>query len=359
MIECIKNRKEYFVTSGEGNIMQGNRFILLAVVVVGMMAADASSTELAVWAGEGSTYGQVESWVDMLAEEGVSIYLNISPGDLEDPDLLSLIRYCNLEDVEVRGWLVVDYELGYWPNERNAEEVLAFAGDFLDWVDGHALSVEWLSIDMEIPIYQMQRLTELIEKGDYLRALYILMRNVDREKFERAVSTYRDLVDMAHERGVSVHCVTLPMVLDDFQDGDDTLQDAMEIPVLPIPWDEVSVMVYRSHYTEMFGFDMGAGLVHQYALDARYLWGDRGCIDIGVVEDVAYDRPAFAARDASGIKAAGVDRIHYYSLENIMKEEGVEWFRAVRDAEPDVPWLRPSVWVMRAGIQMVDWLICD
>ncbi len=323
--------------------------------------AELPAVELAAWSGEGGPYHQIEGWMDILVEQDVDIYLNIREEDLSDPDLMSLIRECNASGVEIRAWLVLPVELGYWPSEISADEMFAFSERFLDWTEANQLDVRWICVDMEIPIQQSRLLTELLENGQFLKAAYILARNMDEESFEYAVSVYTDLVESAHARGVSVHCVTFPQVLDDFQDGDHDLQDALQLPVLPVPWDEISVMVYRSHYRDIFGFDMGAYLVYDYSKDIERLWGGRGCIDLGVVGDPGYADSRCARADARGIKAAGVGKVHFYSLELILEPggEGIEWFRAVREAGPRVPLYRPAVSLMRGSLQLLDWMIWD
>lgn len=334
-------------------------FTVFPVFIFSIIPVEIEAGGIAVWAGEHASYREIEQWIGTLADENVSLYLNIRADSLDDPDLLSLIRLCNQEGVEIRGWLVLDYSQGYWPSERNAAEVLNLAEAFLGLVEKNELEVSWISIDMETPIQQMELLSELLSKGEFLKAALLLAGNIGREAYNQAVADYTELVARAHDHGVSVHCVTLPMVLDDFQDYDPSLQDALEIPVLTIPWDEVSVMVYRSLYKELTGFDMGSYLVYEYALDAEYQWGRAASIDLGVVEGEGYKDPTSAASDAGAIKAAEIDKVHFYCLESIMEPggEGVEWFYAVREAEPDIPICRPSVWLMRESLQFLDLFI--
>jgi len=272
-------------------------------------------------------YGNVERALPLLRRTRTSIYLAVPTAKFGDPALKKLLQNAWASGVEVRAWILLFPVGGYWPNGSNADAFSRAVKDFVRWSDTEGLGVKWIVVDLEpslenimLPFYE-----ELIG-GNITAATALLRNNLDPADHAVKKGKYADLLSFLHSNGWKALAVTEAMVLDDMKDGDQKLQDALDIPVSGLDWDNVSFMVYLTNYLDYVPQKVGADLVYSYSLDAREYFGDRGGIALGVVkpgkgagdQDIVYTDPPVLHRDIGASLAGDVSEVQIFSLEGIL-----------------------------------------
>jgi hypothetical protein len=176
-----------------------------------------------------------------------------------------------------------------------------------------------------------------------LSAITALLRtHVDAGAYEVARDALAATVARVQAAGLRAECVTYPQVVDDLEDGDDELQDALDIPVRGVPFDEIAFMVYQTGFAEAAGGDwLGPGLVRSYATDAREHLGDRATIALGTIGTAGifeptgpvYEDPEVLRADVAAAVGQGIVRIEVYSLDGMLGLGGAaRWLDATRTA---------------------------
>ncbi|UCD85123.1 MAG: hypothetical protein JSU92_02735 [Deltaproteobacteria bacterium] len=306
--------------------------------------------KLSVWS-EFDSAPEVISYFPFLKEHKLGLYLAIHYDKIGDTELKELFFQAKDMGIEVRAWILLDYPQGYWPNEDNVELFFSQTVDFMDWCEAEELPIEWLVVDMELGWQEMGEVEEAFQSGDIGMIISLLTGNINEQDFLSATGRYQDLVSLAHQRGFKVMVVTFPMVLDDFGDGDTTLQDALDIPIEGIDWDEVSFMAYRTTFSELWGEEFGPYLIYSYSRDALESYGDKAGIDVGLVRD---QEPTDILADIGASRAAGINKVHIYSLDGIMDNPPPDDWVNLDDANTTVPEDDQATGEIRSLILSID-----
>lgn len=275
----------------------------------------------AVWA-EFLPYRWLSGDLDRLAARGLQLNLAIPAGRLREPGLAELLRAAAAQGVPVGAWLLLEDAQGYWPNAENAGLFCEQVARFCAWLEAGALSVAEIIVDMETPL----ALSRLL-KGQLLRGLQLEYRRWqsprNAETFAAATARFRQLVADLHRFGLKVQCVTYPFLLHDVLAGDTVLQQFLQVPVTPVPWDALSLMIYRSSFQDVMPLPLSSWLVYHYARLARErlelpviaalgVVGSIGKIAEGGCRDLDDMR-----RDIAAARAAGVDTLQLFSLDGM------------------------------------------
>jgi hypothetical protein len=308
---------------------------------------------------------EVREQVPRMKRHGLSLYQNIRSTDIGDPDVAALLSFASCRGLEVRAWLTLPEDQGYWPNEKNADLFAEKALALAQWIRASGWAVDWIVVDMEPDLQMMEALMAMLGAGDVAGAVDLLLGNLDPEAFSRAAGKFTELVDTLHALGFQVMVVTFPLVLDDRIDGDATVEDLLNTPVDGIPWDELSFMAYTTVFSQFLGGEVVTPyLAYSYGLDAVKYYPDRGALDLGVIghpgmtggEGIT-DLEAFRAQVAAA-KQAGLQRVHAYSLDGIVLEmpDPDLWFDALQTPSAPVP-EQEAVDLFRWLIQLLDRLV--
>ncbi len=286
-------------------------------------------------------YDEVANVLPALAEWGLSLNLGVPAETIGDAALASLLRSAEAAGVEVRIWLLLDIADGYWPNEQNIELFAGQVTRLLDWLEAEGLTAAAVVYDMEPSFAYSQELRDAWDWG--IDAVAAIMRgHMDPAAFEAARTRLAESVREVQSRGFKAVCATYPQVVDDMRDGDDDLQDALDIPVRGAGFDEVALMVYQTAFGEAVGEWLGPSLVRSFAADARRQFGDRAAIALGHVGAVGlfeptgpvYECPADLAADVAAARAEGIGRVEIYSLDGVLLLGGLEDWLAASAAAP-------------------------
>jgi hypothetical protein len=288
---------------------------------------------------------EVRAQLPLLVEEKADLYLAIPAARIGDAALAELIGDADEAGVGVRAWLLLSEEDGYWPNEHNLAAMRAATTAFAEWRDEAALPVEWVIFDMEMSIERTRAIAATIEDDGPLAGLTMILDGEDAEAFATHREELATVVGDLQARGLRVMCVTYPTILDDGDDGDDQIQDRMDVPVVGVPWDEASFMVYQSLIHDLSGSWHGPDVIESYARTANELFAEAASVALGIVGtaavdpvDAPYPDEATLLADVAAARAGGVDRVSVYSLDGVLEQaDPGAWLDADREAEVPAP----------------------
>jgi hypothetical protein len=350
----------FFSTRKNLNVTLSSRTIVFLVGVSACLPGGcipAPPPQLAVWS-EFVAYERVVEEIPTLAEFETELYLAVRPDDVGEP-LWALLREAADHGVLVRLWLQLPEE-GLWLNVSNVSQFGEFAIQIVQAAELEGVPVDWLIFDIEPSLELAVMLREATD--DLVGLLRILRTQYDPDAFALAVEELSQLIVGLQQQGKQVMAVTLPWTIDDFIDGDADLQNFFNTPVAGIPWDEVSVIVYRTFLADLFGLPLSTAIVGRYATDARVLYHDRAEIAVGTIGTPGilvprgYEDPRALARDISAAVNAGITRVSIYSLDGALELGGLRrWLSAFQN----LPAVRPGIFapftdLVRALIRLAD-----
>lgn len=322
----------------------------------------------AVWA-EFMSPAEAAAALPRLREHGLGLNMAWPHSAASDSALYDLARDGEAAGVEVRPWLLLADSDGYWPGSTNAELFAALARQVMDRFDAEGLRPTWIIVDMELRIDRALELQALLagsEELDIAAVLGFFQEGVDRDQYAAAVATYQGLVAEAHTRGWSVLLTTLPNVLDDYADGDDSLRQALGTPIDDIDWDLMTFQAYSTLLRDLFapvldGKSMTSFVVYDYAQTALELFGQRAGLDIGLTGSGVSQGPTFESAadlraDLEAGYAAGIgpERINVYNLEGILARDNPDAWLAPPVADPEAPPPDEGTATVRALIKALD-----
>ncbi|MFO0564494.1 MAG: hypothetical protein U0263_02470 [Polyangiaceae bacterium] len=297
----------------------------------------------AAWA-EFMAPADIESALPLLASHDVAVNVAWPSESLESEERMTLARRAEEQGVEVRPWLLLPEADGYWPGSTNASLFSASARALMDRWQAEGLAPTTLVVDMELEKGRADELTAHLTAHDVLAAVGLLKSGIDPTRYAEATEEYATLVSEAKGRGWKVHLTTLPQVVDDYADGDDSLRQAFGIPVEGIDWDRVTFQAYRT----LFGDLLGKGqpptsyFVYAYAVDAQKHFGSRAGLDVGMVGHgvtpaSTYAQGADLLSDLGAAASAGVPRelLDVYNLDGVVSRAPAEqWLTAPQPGQP-------------------------
>lgn len=298
----------------------------------------------ALWS-EFLTDDEIRGQLPFLVAENADLYLAIPRARIGDAALATLIQDAHAAGVGVRAWLLLAEEDGYWPNEHNVAAMRAATMAFADWRDEEALPVDWVVFDMEMSLARTRAVADTIENDGPLAGLTALLDGEDPVAFAAHQEALTALVRDLQARGLRVMSVTYQTILDDPADGDAQIQDRMDVPVLDVPWDEASFMVYQSLIYDLSGSWHGPDVIESYARTARDLFGASAAVALGIVGSASVnpveapypDAPTLLA-DLAAARAGGIERVSVYSLDGVLQQDDPgAWLDATRSAATPAP----------------------
>lgn len=298
-----------------------------------------------VWA-ELMSDDEVAAALPEIAALGLRVGLHLPAERVGDAGFAALTRRAADAGVPVRLWPLLPREHGYWIGESNAERAAELLSVIVRWrAAPGGVVADGVSIDLE-PAYDYAEELRAAQKLNPARWLGLLRSHIDPPAFERARRELGRAVDETRRSGLAVHAVTYPMVLDQRR-GSTVVEDAFDVPVSGIDWDEISFMVYQTGFAQQTGHWFGPALVHSYAREAIARFGERAGIDLGVIGEQGigldpgnrYPDPCALEADLAASLSAGIPiaRTRVYGLAGILEEGGLERWASLSAVEPSAP----------------------
>lgn len=295
---------------------------------------------------------------DVGAEAGFAAAneLNLNLAIARDADGRDFLRaHCDAAaeaDVQLVLWPILPEDEGYWPNQGNHAAFRAWVDTLVAWAAGDCPRLAGVVVDMEYPLDRITALQEMIAGGaPVLEIVQYLVDGIDATAFEEARAAYADLVEELRAAGLGVGVTTLPMIADDWEDGDETLAQMFWTPVEGIDWDYASFQVYRSLYDAEFAAltedpeaSFTSGLVTSYAETIVEKFGERAGVDlgttgagIGIEEGLASSAEMQADVAAALAAGIGAGRVAIYSLEGVIdRADAADWLAVPDPAAAEV-----------------------
>jgi len=300
---------------------------------------------LGLYAGELSPMPTVTAALPRMAASGFSVMVAVPSATFPQAELATLLRQAHAQQVDVRLWPLLTKAQGYWPNEANVPAFAAQVRKILAWLKAQGLRTSTIIYDMEPAIAYSKAIEEGFSKG-LGASIELMKKHLDKKAHAAAKEKLRLSIKEVQAAGLRAQCVTFPQVLDDLADGDSDLQDALDIPVDGLPWDELSFMVYQSTYARTVGAWIGPDLVRLYSELAHKRYGLKATIALGVVgkEGVMssganlYPDAATLAKDIAAARSQGIGRLEIFSLDGVLAEKNPEaWLSAMDKVQPKAP----------------------
>ncbi len=312
--------------------------ILMTLVASGCHGTDGEKVDpvygYALWPHETGPDVLAE-WYPFFAEMGAELYTELREEKIltRDPEMARIFREAAAAGVHVRPYITLPVEAGVYPNEANFDRFFDAVKAMIAWAEEEALPVEWVVVDMETPVQVVEQIDDYLAELRLLDIYRLFLEHRNPACFARSVANYRTLVDHCHAHGFKVHVISFPFVLDDYSDGDRGIQDAFDVPVSGVHWDEVDFMVYRTMYRGYAGMPFTSDLVYRYSQKAREIFGDSASVVVGLVlwpgwleGALGYSCPEELEADIEAAMAAGLRRIHVFYLTGLLeKEDPVAW----------------------------------
>ena len=228
---------------------------------------------------------EVEKLLPDLSRAGVRLHLSI-PATSAASDYDRLFEECRKLGIELWAWPLLSESDGYWPNASNASLFADRVKVLLDHWSGTGVLPAGISVDFEPSLDRLRQYLRLIETRDW-RALWRTLKAQAALDMEPALQIYDRLTHELRSKGVAIHAVTTPFVLDDLELGSWSVRSMLGLPLRPESYDWVSFMAYRSEYERWLGH-LGWALARDTARRARGALGGRAGLDVGVVGDITF-----------------------------------------------------------------------
>ncbi len=285
--------------------------------------------------------------VSLLKRYGVHPCLAVPHGQLGE-DYAQFIRTYTDAGLEPALWPTMSDELGYWPNERNAKEFAEYVRQIFDWAEIENISIPWLAVDLETPVYQWNEIRGVKGLKKARTALRVFRSNRDENRFYASAKIFQELQSFISGKGCRTLVPVLPFMEADLRNKNIKFQDYMETPVTPIDWDVVTVMQYNSLFSGASkGFIKPSDAPYYLYLlckNMKEYFGPRAALSVGMTstgklgDEPYYKDPEEMRPDIEAGLAAGIDDITVFCLEGILKHEKPEsWFEMILEAKPVTP----------------------
>lgn len=311
-----------------------------------------------------------EEVMDLL--KGFDVCLNIAThyGSLGD-EFSKLLRTYEKEGIEVCLWLLLPDYLGYWPSEKNVQEFSEYLDKVYQWASKEDVKIPWIGVDLETPIYQLERIREGSLLGRVPALVDVGLSNLNKRRFENAVNEYNRILDKLHDHGSRALAPVNPIVIEDGVMGNNFLQDLLETPIFEIEWDRVSFMIYTSMLTGyttgmlmgyaggLMGRKESTYLLYDYLKNARELLGNRTAVSVGATgigklgDEPYYESPEDLRPDIEASLAAGVGDVSILNIEGILASRAPRrWFEMVKESKAKEPKRAWKVDLMRGIVKI-------
>jgi hypothetical protein len=229
-------------------------------------------------------------------------------------------------------WPLLPKSMGYWPNERNIHEFDRLADTLLASFERYGHTPELIVIDPETPWQQMAAVF-FPGPPPWSRALSLakmLLGNRNPRRFAWATARLREIVGRFQQAGCEVSSAAFPFLIGDLINDGHALQDYLEMPVFPVPFDGFNAMFYNSYLPTAAAPLLPPGsaprFLFEYAGELAARYGDRAWVTLGstwegVIPGNAghiYRAPVELTDDVAAAKAAGIQTLWLYCLEGVL-----------------------------------------
>jgi hypothetical protein len=248
--------------------------------------------------------------------------VDYGPGAFRN-DALPIIRKANALGVTVKAWFTAPLAHGTFANENNAAFEDGAVKAFYQWRNANRLGINEFVLDMEFPAgYQAA-----IDAADP-RKLPHNRGPINPNHQCAAVRDYARTVSWAHQHGLVASGAPMPFLLDDLDNHDIALADAIDAaPMIPNAYDHVYLQTYRTYS------NTGPDYPAQYLRRMHHYFGDTGEVTLGdTTMGPPYQSVDNLVADVRTAVALGATAIPIFELASSAQKYGAAGIRRVLDA---------------------------
>jgi len=307
------------------------------------------------------SFEKVQEQLPVLQEKDATLYLQIKEEDLTNPKLKDILKDANDRGLKIIIWPFLRSEQGPWANDHNYDVYIPLMYKIVDFLKEENVITKYLVVNMENASAQMDTVKEYLKDKDYSSLFDMLLKNINREKFDIAVQEYKKMIDSLHVKGYKVMITTYPYLIDDMQDNDPDIQDLVNVPISGIDWDAYTFTPYRTAYSSDFNVKFSPFIAYEYSRAAREEYKEKARIALGIVgpsgHGPGFTSPEDLYKDISAVKAAGVQEVDLFYLGGMIKEEAEvkDWINS--EVEPIIPAFDYKVIAARTFVKSLDYLM--
>jgi len=278
---------------------------------------------------------------------GVILNYKLEHGQ-DKEDFYEMIRIYNDNDIPVSVWATLSDEIGYWINEKNAEQFDKYIRELTEKIDARGLKIKGFCIDMETPLQDIMALNE--PKNVISPAITIakmLTANLNKQRFAQAKKVFNGIAHFLRDRGLESYAACVRHCYYDIRFKSDLIQNALEIPVLDVEWDKYNFMYYstmiRNEMKNIKKVDTDYLIYHQVSYLKKAL-KDKLTVSVGLTNkgklgnEPYYQNISEFEKDMGILKEIGVEDVSLFSLDGILEEKKLlSFLDAMERSEPYKP----------------------
>jgi len=230
-------------------------------------------------------------------------------------------------------WPLLPKSIGYWINERNLDAADMMTDAILEGCRRFGEYPDLFVMDVEPPWSQMESVffqQESSRLKKILTGIRLFLENRNPGRFAWAVRKLTQIVAKLRAENSSVFAAVFPFLIVDLVNGGSVLQDYLEMPVFPVPFDAYNVMFYNSYLPQTVPIflppDGAKRALFEYMNEMTKHFQQRAWVTLGSTwegvipgnEGKVFSSAHQLAPDIAAAKAAGVNTIWLYCLEGVL-----------------------------------------
>jgi hypothetical protein len=296
--------------------------------------------------------------VGLLSRYGLQALVAVPPG-AESGALGEALARLSRTEAGVGVWPLLDDADGYWPSDGNAAAFTRRVQDVLSFARAAGATVRTVVVDLEPPLWVMERLMGPRPVSAVARRVYMSCRATEAVRRRSAAQVLARLQEDLHRQGLETFATVIPPVVLDHPRGPGLWQAVFQTQVHRPGWSKICPMLYTSIMADLLpsgAAGSARALAHVMAARLVRHAGPRAAGALGLTgtgklegEPVLPD-PEALAEDVAAIRAAGVEDLALFSLEGVLARPAPEaWLQAFTCTEVRAPaWWARAAW--RAGL---------
>ncbi len=229
-------------------------------------------------------------------------------------------------------WPLLPKSMGYWINERNLDHVNALAETLIEGCRRFGAKPDLIVADIETPWQQMEKLFFAGPSipSRLIQGILAYFGNRKPARFAWAATRLSQTVEMLRHELAPVSSAVFPFLIADLVTKGHMLQDVLEMPVFPVPFDAYNAMFYNSYIPKMAPMIIPpAGApraAFEYLTELKTHIGEKAWVTLGSTwegvipgnQGMHYTHPSQLTQDVAAVKAAGIETIWLYCLEGVL-----------------------------------------
>lgn len=265
-----------------------------------------------------------------------------------DADFFNMIKIYNENEIPVSIWATMRDDMGYWINEKNAQDFDKYIRELVEEIEQKHLNIKGICIDMETPLKDVQRLSNPKSKLDPIILLgKAITHNLNKNRYNKAKEILKGTCSYIRGKNLESYVTCARHCYYDLRFNSEIMQNAMEIPVFDIEWDKYNLMYYATMIRQELGKLKRVNvdyLIYHQIKHLKEALKDKLAISVGVTNigklgnEAYYESIEEFTKDIGILKECGVEDFSLFSLDGIMQENRLEKFlSAMHNAKPTKP----------------------